>query len=197
MSEERFAAAIRAFDAANAQDPTTLPVGGRDRPKALLDAERLSVWVERLDPNASEPLQLAARCQHIRRWMSPRSDYPAGRKGYIQWRTSLHKFHAKTAVEILTNLGFEPDTLQKVERIVMKKGLGREHDTQVMEDALCLAFLEHELDAFAAKHPDEKIIDIVQKTWRKMSDNGHAAALKLSFSERSGSLVKAALQPAT
>jgi len=193
MDEARLLAAIQAFDRANAEDPNTLVIDGEERPKELVHAERLASWVDLLDPDASEALRLAAHCQHICRWETPRSDYPEGRKGYIQWRTGLQKFHAATAAKILGEVGYDADMIAQVQRINMKKGLGKEHDTQVMEDALCLSFLAHEFEEFMTKHSDDKLIDIVAKTWRKMSTPARDEALQLKYSERAASLIKAAL----
>jgi hypothetical protein len=194
MDNERTLAAIQAFDRANAEDPNSVVVDGEERPKELVHAERLSAWVDLLDPNASEALRLASRCQHICRWQTPRSDYPEGRKGYLQWRAGLQKFHAETAATILREVGYDEDTIALVRRINMKKGLGKEHDTQVMEDALCLSFLAHEFEEFMTKHSDEKLVDIIKKTWRKMSVTAKDEALQLRYSERATTLIKAALR---
>lgn len=190
---ERFHSAIAAFDRANAEDPHRLLVDGVSRPRELVDAERLSAWVNRLDPNASEALQLAARCQHIRRFESPRESFPDGRVGYLQWRTQLGRFHAETSARILTEAGYEPELIEAVRRINLKQGLHSNPDTQTIEDALCLVFLEFEFDAFRIKHPSEKVIEIVRKSWKKMSVRGQEAALGLAFSPESLTLVKQAL----
>ena len=192
---ERFEAAISAFDRANAEDPHLLSTPGGERPRELLHAQRLSAWVERLAPGASEALRLAARCQHIRRWQIPRDSYPSGRVGYLQWRTQLARFHAETATRILEELGYEPELIDAVRRINLKQGLRSNPDTQTMEDALCLAFLEFEFSEFCAKYPAEKVIEVVQKTWKKMSANAHELALTLPFSPASLELVKLALAP--
>jgi len=189
----RFQAAITAFDRENAEDPHTLDVGSVQRPRELVDAERLSAWVERLAPDASEALRLAARCQHIRRWHIPRDSFPAGRVGYLQWRTQLGRFHADTVTRILEGLGYERELIDAVRRINLKQGLHSNPDTQTMEDALCLTFLEFEFDEFCGKYPVEKVIEVVQKTWKKMSARGHEAALGLPFSEGAGQVVKRAL----
>jgi hypothetical protein len=194
MNQRRFEQAIAAFDAANAEDPHRLVVGNEPRPRELVHAERLSTWVERLAPNASEPLRLAARCQHIRRWQIPRASYPAGRVGYLQWRTELARFHADTAASILDELGYEREIIDAVRRINVKQGIRSNPDTQTMEDALCLEFLESEFEDFARKHPPEKVIGIVQKTWKKMSPRGQELALNLPLSEPTGALVTRALQ---
>ena len=195
--EARFNTAIAAFDRANAEDPHTLSVGGVPRPRELVDAERLSAWVQRLDPGASEALRLASRCQHIRRWQIPRASFPAGRVGYLQWRTQLGRFHAETATRLLQEAGYESELIDAVRRINLKQNLHSNPDTQTMEDALCLAFLEFEFEEFCAKHPPEKVIEVVQKSWKKMSAHGHEVALTLAFSVSSFELVKRALSPAS
>jgi hypothetical protein len=185
---------VAAFDALNAADPVSEGESGASRPRLLLQAERLATWVSKLEPNASEPLRLAAHCQHLERWKIARDEFPAGRAGYLQWRTRLGRFHAERAREVLAELGYEEETVKAVERIVTKQNLRSNADSQTMEDALCLVFLEFELDAFMQKYPDEaKAIDILQKTWKKMSARGHEAALALPFSPAAKALVGRAL----
>jgi hypothetical protein len=192
---ERFDRAVVSFDRANAEDPVSLNVDGMRRPRELVDAERLSAWVLRLRPDAPEPLRLAARCQHLRRWEIPRTTYPEGRIGYLEWRKALSRFHADRSSEILKDAGYDDDTVERVRTINQKRGIKSDADVQTMEDALCLSFLEHELDEFMAKHPQEKIVDILQKSWRKMSDEGHALALALvtSMTPRARQIVETAL----
>ena len=196
QTNDRFSAAIAAFDRANAEDPKLIEVGGAKRPRELVDAERLSAWVERLAPDASEALRLAARCQHIRRFESPRGSFPEGRVGYLQWRTQLGRFHAETSARLLGEAGYEPALIDEVRRINLKQGLHSNPDTQTIEDALCLVFLEFEFEEFRAKHPDDKVIDIVRKSWKKMSEAGRAAALALPLSEGALALVTRALSAA-
>jgi hypothetical protein len=193
-TDERRARAIAAFRAENARDPRlTQEASGQPRPRELLDAERLAAWVERLEPQASEALKLASWCQHLRRWEVPRAEYEPGRIGYLKWRKALARFHADQAEKILSELGYGVELREAVRRIQMKQGLTTEPDVQTMEDALCLAFLEHELADFSREHPDEKVIDIIAKTWRKMSARGHEHALRLPLGERELRLVQAAL----
>ena len=189
----RFARAIEAFDAANAEDPNHLTVAGQARPRELVQAERLAAWVSKLEPAASEALSLAARCQHIRRWQIPRGSYPSGRIGYLQWRTQLARFHAETATHILEQAGYERSLIDEVRRINLKQNLHSNPDSQTMEDALCLTFLEFEFEEFCAKYPPEKVIEVVQKTWRKMSPKAHQAALQLPLSPASLDVVTRAL----
>jgi len=193
MDDARFRRAIEAFDRANSEDPNHQLSNGVLRPKELVDAERLSAWVDRLDPNASEALRLAAHCQHIRRWELPRSSFSNDRIGYLKWRTELGRFHAETAARLLEAAGYDAATIDAVRRINVKQGLHSNPDTQTMEDALCLTFLEHEFEAFAEKHSDEKLINILQKTWKKMSPRGQSAAEKLALSARARALLARAL----
>jgi hypothetical protein len=193
-SDSRFARAVAAFKHANAADPTTVLDGDRQRPRELVDAERLAVWVERLEPNASEALRLAAHCQHLRRWEVPRSSYETGRIGYLKWRKTLARFHADEAAKILRAAGYAEDTIERVRRINTKQELQRDPEVQTMEDALCLSFLEHELAEFSARHPRPKTLEILAKTWGKMSEKGHAAARALALPAPSAALLEAALE---
>lgn len=177
---ERFRRAIAAIDALNAEDPTQEGTGSKAVPAALAYGRRMSAWLMRLCPDASEPLRLAVRAQHIARWKIPRSDYPAGRAGYLRWRTDLAEFHAATAGRILADAGYGEDTIARVGRLLRKHGLKRDAEVQALEDAACLTFLESQFDAFSRRHPDAKVIDIVRKTLAKMSDSGRAQALRLA-----------------
>jgi len=194
MPSERLERAIKAFDVLNAADPVSELDGALSRPRLLLQAERLAGWVARLEPDASEALRLAAHCQHLERWKIARSEYPEGRVGYLQWRTQLGRFHAQRAAEVLREIGYDDVTITAVERILTKQNLRSNPDSQTMEDALCLVFLQFEFDAFLDKYPDEaKAVDILQKTWKKMSERGHEEALGLPLSERGKALVVRAL----
>jgi hypothetical protein len=195
MQDARFRRAVERFDAINAEDPTRELDRGVERPHELLQSERLSTWIERLDPDASEVLRLAAHCQHLKRWAIPRSSFPEGRTGYLQWRTQLARFHADLAAEVLRDAGYDDDSVDAVRRINLKQNLRSNADSQTMEDALCLVFLEYEIEAFAAKHDDDKLVEILRKTWKKMSERGRARALELELSERVIALVKRALAP--
>lgn len=194
---ERRARAIATFQGENAKDPTLASDGAELRPKELVAAERLARWVERLAPQPSEALVLASHCQHLCRWQIPRSAFPDGRIGYLTWRKALAKYHADRAAEILRGLGYGEDVLSAVRQINMKQGLHLNADVQTMEDALCLSFLEHELEAFARQHPEAKVVDIIAKSWRKMSEQGRQVALTLPLSEHAGALVEQALQQPT
>ncbi len=190
MHTERLQATIADFDAQNARDPRARLVGGVARPQELIDAARLSAWVFKLVPDASVALRLAAHCQHLRRWEVPRDSYPEGRAGYLKWRTALKRIHADHATTTLRVHGWDEATIDAVRSIVQKQP---GPDSVHMEDALCLSFLDHELGEFASKHPDDKIVHILQKTWRKMSDRARQAALRLPLAPPLGALVARAL----
>jgi hypothetical protein len=190
MTDPRFERALRAFQAVSAGDPEHLSDG---RPRELAQAERLAAWIDRLEPHASEALRLAAHCQHLGRYLVPRSTYPEGRIGYLKWRSDLAKSHARRSAEILAKAGYDQDTIDAVQRINLKQQMRLHPDVQTMEDALCLVFLEHEFAEFADKHDDQKLIEILAKTWRKMSPRAHEAALGLPLAGRPAELVARAL----
>ncbi len=166
--QKRFEATLAAFDAANAEDPNL----DEGQPKELLYAQRMSAMLARFAPEASEVVRLAVRAQHIQRWKTPRASYPMDRQGYLQWRTGLYKFHAETAGRIMADNGYDAETIDQVKAAVGKKALKVNPDTQLLEDVTDLVFLEHYLAGFAARHPDydeAKWIEIIRKTWQKMS----------------------------
>lgn len=189
----RFEQAILRFNSMNSEDLRMSDVNGRQVPTQLLEAERLERWVLRLAPEANEALRLAARCQHLKRFSFPRSEYPEGRNGYLQWRKDLMKKHAELASQVLKELAYDASIIEQVRAINTKQELKLSFNSQTMEDALCLSFLEHEFSDFSEKYEDEKVIAIVQKTWRKMSEEGHHFALQLPFVGRAQALVQRAL----
>ncbi|MGB5809939.1 MAG: DUF4202 domain-containing protein [Polyangiales bacterium] len=188
-----FSTAIEQLNAINAEDPNGLEVDREPRPRELAAAERLEAWVLKANPDASEALRLASRCQHLKRWAFRRSEYPEGRVGYLKWRKDLSKKHAGLAAEAFERAGISEEVRAQVRAINLKDRLKTNPGSQTMENALCLSFLEHEFAEFAAKHEDEKVVDIVQKTWRKMSERGHELALQLPLSGRAQILVGRAL----
>ncbi|HYE19497.1 MAG TPA: DUF4202 domain-containing protein [Tepidisphaeraceae bacterium] len=183
---DRFAQATAAIDAANAQDPAG---------KELLYSRRMSAWLAKLRPDAPEPLRLAARAQHLRRWAIPRSAYPMDRIGYLTWRTTLYKFHADEASKILAAAGYDEPTIARVASLVRKEQIKSDPDAQTLEDVICLVFLENYFAEFAAGHDPEKVIGILRKTWKKMSPQGHGEARKLTIPEGARALVERALAP--
>lgn len=190
---DRFAAAVAAIDAINAQDPTTVTVRGRTGPKELLHAELVTAWVERLEAHPSEPLLLAARAHHLRRWSLPRTSYPAGRVGYLRWRRALHDQHATELGRLLADAGYDGTTIARAQAIVRKEGLGRDREVQVLEDALCLVFLETQLTDVAARLDEPTLTRVLDKTVQKMSAAGRAAITELPLDAHAYALLRRAL----
>ncbi len=193
MKPTRFETAIALIDKKNAEDPNTYQVAGLAYPKELLYSQRMTRKLLQFEPNASKALQIAARAQHICRWKIARNEYPMDRVGYLKWRETLKKMHADLTVEILQQVGFDEQFQKRVQKIILKKLIKKNEESQILEDTICLVFLDYYFDEFAAKHTDEKVIDILKKTWVKMSDKGHAAALTIPFSDKSLALVKQAI----
>jgi hypothetical protein len=187
------AAALAAIDAANADDPNVITVDGVERPKELAHAELMTRWVRTLDPDCSDEQILAARAHHLRRWTIPRANYPDGRSGYLRWRTALKRQHGDEVGAILRGAGYDDESVARVQAIVTKRGLGQNHAVQVHEDALCLVFLETQLDDLASRMGDDKTVDILQKTAKKMSPAGLEAARALRFSPPASALLERAL----
>jgi hypothetical protein len=192
----RFKAAMRRFDEENSQDPNSENVGGVPQPRELVYAQWLTGWVLKLCPDASEELRLAARCQHLRRWEIPRNHYPMDRAGYLKWRADLKKFHAEKAGEILREVGYPDNTVQRVQELNLKKNFPSDAECRVLEDALCLVFLEHQLADLASKTTEDKVITALQKSWKKMTPAAHAEALRLNYGAREKVLIELALKTA-
>jgi hypothetical protein len=186
---QKFAAALRRFDEENARDPNT----ENSQPRELLYAQRLTDWVLRLRPDASETTRLAARCQHLCRWKIPRADYPMTRAGYLKWRADLKKFHAQRAGEILAEVGYDAETIRRVQDLNLKKNFPADPESRLLEDALCLVFLEFQLTDLAAKTDDDKMVNALKKSWDKMTEAARAEALKLNYGEQEKKLIQQAL----
>ena len=185
--------AFQHFDEANKQDPNTEVFEGTTYPKEVLYGIRMTKSLNAFDPDASEALRLTARCQHICRWEIPRASYEMNREGYLRWRQELKIFHARKASTILEEVGYDEETIANVKFLLEKKQLKKNEETQALEDVICLVFLEFYFEPFAHKHPEDKTIDILQKTWKKMSVKGQEAALKLPLSKFSLDLITKAL----
>lgn len=198
IGDERYRRAIAAIDATNADDPHTIEIEGEERPKELAHAELMTEWVRRLRPDANEALLLAARAHHIRRWALPRSEYPEGRAGYLRWRRDLHRRHADDVESILRQVGYDDETIDRVQALVAKrdqpaKGVADDPDTRAMEDALCLVFVETQLRSLADQlDDDDKMVEVIRRTLRKMSPEGIEAAMALPLDDRNRTLIERA-----
>jgi tRNAThr (cytosine32-N3)-methyltransferase len=190
---DAYARARQLIDTAHAADPARAPDG---RAAELVYAERMEAWVGRLGPDASPLLRLAARCQHLERWSVPRASFPLDKPGYHAWRRSLYTKQAERARALLLEAGVPAAEAADVATWVSKTGLKTNAGTQALEDAACLVFLENEIGAFAAQHaeyPREKFVEILRKTWRKMSPGAQQAALALELPPAIAGLVREAL----
>jgi hypothetical protein len=185
-----FQKAIAWIDEANTQDPNTEVYNSKSYPKELLYSNRMYTRLINFCPTASEEIQIASKAQHICRWKITRESYPMDRVGYLKWREDLKKFHAKTTAEILENAGYNATFIARVSFLIEKKLLKKDTETQLLEDVICLVFLEFYLEDFVAKHDREKLKNIILKTWNKMSENGHQEALKINFSDSNLALIK-------
>ena len=186
MSQQQsvFDRAVALIDAANSEDPNQVHADGKDWPKELLYSHRMSDMLERYKPDADDAMKLALRAQHVQRWKSPRDAYSMDRIGYLQWRKDLYKFHAQTAADLLVQAGYDEAVIDRVKQAVAKKAIRENPDTQLLEDVTGLVFIEHYMLEFAGKHPEydeEKWLDIVRKTWKKMSDRAQQFALSGSI----------------
>jgi hypothetical protein len=183
------ARARAAIDAAHAADPE------RDGPRAAeaVYADRIEAWIGRLVEAPGPALRLAARGQHLERWAIPRDQFPEGRGGYLRWRGAVHQRQGQRAQELLAAAGCDAELAARVAKLVAKGTPRDDPDAQALEDAACLVFLEAELSAFQREHDRAKVVDILQKTWKKMSPKGRELALGLTLPAESQELVRAAL----
>ena len=199
MTHDLYLSAIAAFNQANGEDPNKDTHDVKEYPKELLYAIRMGEMQERYVPEASDAVKLAVRAQHIQRWKISRNEFPMDRQGYLQWRTKLYKFHAQTAGDLMRAVGYDDEMIERVMTIVSKKGLKVNSETQLMEDVADLVFIEHYMMEFATKHPEydeEKWIQIIKKTWQKMSPRAHEFALagKIKLPEALVPLILKAVQ---
>ena len=193
MTTTPFQNASTWIDAENAQDPNHEIYQSISHPKELLYSNRMYERLMNFHPNASEAVQIASKAQHIFRWKVARESYPMDRVGYLKWREDLKKFHAKTTAVILEKAGYSDEFIARVSFLIEKKLLKKDTETQLLEDVICLVFLDYYLDAFVHKHDREKLKNIILKTWNKMSEKGHQEALKINFSTTNFQLIKEAL----
>jgi hypothetical protein len=186
--------AFQRFDEYNAKDPNTEEADGKKMPKELLYCLRMTEQLDAYAPDAAEHIKLAARCQHIGRWEIPRSTFPMDRKGYLQWRSKLGIHHGEIASKILAQCSYDSETIDKVKFLLQKKQLLQHHpDTQLLEDVICLVFVHYYLHDFAFQHEDEKVVDILKKTIKKMSPQALKATGAIPMTEKVKDLVQQAL----
>jgi len=186
--------AFENYDSYNRQDPVIYRYHDEDYPQEFFLALKLYDWVLKLKPDASEELLLASRSQHIGRWEIPRNFYPEGRIGYLDWRRDLAKFHADKSSNILKKVGYDQKQIDRVRELILKKKIKVDPEVQILENALCLVFLEFQYEDFFRKHEPEKIVNILRKSLLKMDKEGHEQALTLVYSEDGAKHIKKALE---
>ncbi|TRX59010.1 DUF4202 domain-containing protein [Fulvivirga sp. M361] len=189
----KFNLVIDEIDVINSHDPNSEYVIRKKIPAALIYGHRMTETLYQLDPEPDELLVIAARGQHIKRWSIPRSSYTADRKGYLKWRTELMMMHARTVKEIMLRNDYTPEEAEKTSDLILKKKMKQDPEAQLLEDVVCLVFLQHYFEDFIEKHKEEKVVSILQKTWGKMSRKGQETALKLNLSPKASNLVAQAL----
>ena len=194
MNPERLQRAFEAFDAYNSKDPNKETFNGVEHPKELLYAVRMTERLDEYAPSVPEYIRLAARSQHIGRWEIPRKNYPMDRKGYLQWRNQLKFHHAKIAEDILLGCDYDLHTIEIVKFLLLKRELQQNPDTQLLEDVICLVFIEYYLGDFAAQHETVKVIDIVKKTMKKMSRRAIQSVGTLKLSDKVKHVIQAAAE---
>ena len=185
--------AVAAIDEANRADPTTVLIDGIDVPLALAHGQRGVHWVLHLAPSADDPVLLAARAHHLRRWEVPRRTYPEGKPGYLRWRRDQKARHANDVASLLAAAGYTGDTITRVQSLIKREHLGTDAPTQLVEDAACLVFLETQFAEFAAANEHDKVLDIVRKTARKMSPAGLAAVGDIGLGDHELAIIGEAL----
>lgn len=185
----RYDDAVAAIDAANAADPTDVTVRGSVEPLALVHGRLATEWVQRLRPDAPEPVLVAARAHHLRRWESPRSSYPDGRAGYLRWRRDQKARHATDVATILGPAGYDDSEIARVQALIKREGLGSDPDTQLVEDAACLVFVETQLVSTAATLEPEHMVTVLQKTAKKMSPEAIALLAEVPLTDEGKSIL--------
>jgi hypothetical protein len=193
MDDERFYAAIKAFDSYNQLDPNTEVLDGKLYPKEILYSLRMTERLSGYAPDAPESIKLAARCQHIGRWEISRTSFPMDRKGYLQWRSKLALHHSSIAGRILEECGYDIQTIDRVKFLLQKKQLLQHHpETQLLEDVVCLVFIEHYLQEFAQEQDPGKVVEIVKKTIKKMSARAIATVSHMKLPPSVASIISEA-----
>lgn len=177
----RFQRVIDLIDAVNATDPNLVETEGQSLPGELVYGRRMSITLARMHPDAPECLRIAARGQHIERWKVARKSYPAGRNGYLEWRKYQRSCQARRLGELMADAGYAADDIARVGSLIRKEGLKRDPVAQMLEDVICVMFFEHYLAGFAVRIEREKLAEILVKTWNRMSEHGHRAALRLDL----------------
>jgi len=192
----RLQEAFKLFDEYNQHDPRSIIWKNAEYPLEYAYSLMLSEWVLSLQSASSEELLLASRSQHIGRWEIPRDSYPEGRVSYLKWRKDLARHHAAISGNLMQIAGYEINKIERVKDIILKKRIKQDAEVQIMENALCLLFLEYQYEDLRKKylHDPEKMVNILYKSLLKMDSHGHAVARLLNFTSEGLKLVKKAIE---
>lgn len=193
--DERLRRALERIDEENMRDPNKEPWEEGEMPSAWVYGQRMTQWLFKLQPEPSPELQIAARAQHICRWEIPRDTFPANRKGYLDWRMRMYDYHAEKTLAIMQELGYDEDAQYQVNFYLHKRCLATNREVQYLEDCACLIFIEHHLLDFAREHREQKVLRIIQKTWDKMTEQGHREVYGLDLSEEAHELLDKVMRP--
>lgn len=193
MSNVKLNNTLSAIDAINNEDPNSTLIDEKEQPKELIYGHHMTACINQYWPEANELLQIAVRAQHIKRWHLKRTEFPQGKAGYLKWRIEQGKFHAQLTKSLMLENGYTEEESETTAKILRKEKLKSNADTQTLEDVACLVFLQYYFNDFAAKHTEEKIVRILQLTWRKMSEDAHNIALSLTLPDHLAALVGKAL----
>ncbi len=191
---QRLSHTLAALDAVHALGPNMVERDGEMVAAELDYARRMSGWLARLVPAPTEAVAIAVRAQHLRRWQVARDAYPAGRAGYLAWRAERARLAAEEMAALMRDHGWSQEVIDDAVRHVRKQNLRRDAGTQILEDVACLVFLEGEFATFAPTVDEGKMVDILQKTWKKMSPLAQNLALGLAIEPTLRHLVERALK---
>jgi hypothetical protein len=191
----RLVKTIEFIDEVNSEDPNKETFNGTEYPKELLYSMRMSEWLDKLEPGASNELRIATRAQHIQRWKIPRDRYPINRDGYREWRKVLMDLHADKVAEIMAQQGYGESSISRVKSLIKKEKFKTDYESQLLEDVVCLVFLDNYFSEFSKEHKNDKnkINRIITKTWNKMSEKGRALAIDLDIPDDARTLIVNAL----
>lgn len=193
MTASRLNLTLAKIDCVNQADPNTVEIDQKPVAKEFIYGQQMSACLNQHWPDADEYLQIAVRAQHIKRWHIKRSEYPEGKAGYLKWRKALGAFHADLTKELMLDNGYSESDGETTAQIIRKEKLKTNANSQALEDVACLVFLQYYFAPFAEKHSEEKIISILQKTWKKMSTKAQDIAMSVTFPEHLARLIKLAL----
>ena len=128
--------------------------------------------LQKVQPNASLELQMAAQCQRISRWSIPRTTFSMDKKGYYQWRAAIMEHQLSVTSSVLKQAEINQQSIEIVVDTLKNKADKTNINASIIEDTACLTFIKWYLVPFAGQFDPEKAKVILQKTANKMSERG-------------------------